>query len=126
MQRYDLTFRVRLIDQVYHFQIADSLPTKTVPKCGNAVHQTNTKTQSTKEKKRKDCSDSPGLQTAPSGEKKSCVTVEEDAEDDTDVRQESQSAPASPVSGGNTGQIPKVCSINHALPAWLISFQRPA
>ena len=123
MWRYNLTFRVRLIDQVYHFQIADSLPTKTVPKCGNAVHQTDTKTQSTKEKKRKDLSDSLGSLTAPSGSKKSRVTVKEDMEDNTDVRQESQSAPAPPVTGGNTGQIPKVRSISHALLAWLISFQ---
>jgi hypothetical protein len=42
---------MRLIAQV-HFQIADSLPTKTVPRCSNAAHQTHMKTQSTKDKKR--------------------------------------------------------------------------
>ena len=96
---------------------------KTVLKHGNVVHQTCTKTQLTKENKQKDHSDSPGSLTVPSGFKKSHATVEEEAEDDTDVRQESQSVPALPVAGGNTGQIPKVRSINHALLAWLISFQ---
>ena len=94
-----------------------------VPKRGNAVHQTCTKIQLTKEMKQKDHSDSPGLLTAPSGSKKSRAMVEEDMEDDTHVRQESQSAPGPPVTGGNTGQIPTVCSINHPLLAWLISFQ---
>ena len=95
-----------MIDQVYQFQIANSLPMEPVPKRGNAVHQTCTKIQLTKEMKQKDHSDSPGLLTAPSGSKKSRAMVEEDMEDDTHVRQESQSAPGPPVTGGNTGQIP--------------------
>lgn len=94
---------MRLIFQTDHIQIADSLPTKTVPGRSNAAHQTRTKTQSKKDKKRKDRSDSLGSPTAPSGSKKSRVI---NVEDDTDATQDSQSAQAQPVAGSSTG--PKV------------------
>ena len=75
MQRYNLTLQGGLIVQANHFQIADSLLTKMVPRHSNAPHQTHMKT--VKAKKSKDCPDSLRLPTVPSALKKSHVTIEE-------------------------------------------------
>jgi hypothetical protein len=93
-----------------YLQIAESLPAKTVPRRSNAAHQTRTKTLSVKQKKRKDRSDSlgsPNARTAPSGSKKSRVTVEE-VEDKEDIGPSQSTLTPPDASSSSTTQIPKV------------------
>jgi hypothetical protein len=84
-------------------QIADSLPTKTIPTRSNAAHQTRTKTKS-KKQKRTEKSSSVDISTTPTTSKRPRVTIEEVDDDEADGGRAS-----APPAISNISQIPKVC-----------------